>query len=403
MCWQITFSGGVYHGEVLDGKRHGQGTFTFTSGKVYEGQWKEGKQHGQGKRTYANGAVYKGQWKEGKRHGQGKYTFAKGTVKEGIWHQGKFVEGSEEDKSSDEDSEEDESSPPSTSDMPSDSNADADAASTGTAHGPATVGKASTGTAHGPATVGKQLKRKRTTSERKAGKQKALDKKDGFVDMPRSHDRSLNGSRILSDGNVRSCGQDGLVMGCKALGVPITKKKVYDATLPAEGDTKVGVIVNYADTIGVEMLDARVPSTLGYSIFQQDGGPEHALLQIEDGVFWVELRISQTGKKDDKHVVMYDASFTVPEGKNTIAYQPIIDAGFTPDTFDLIRGVVRDNDKDTSSKYLDPSDREFAEKDGKPWPKARDVFKSLFPLASKVQVVGVWLMRKKAAVGVAVV
>lgn len=189
-------------------------------------------------------------------------------------------------------------------------------------------------------------------------------------------------------------------MACKALGVLTTKKDVYDATLPAQGNTKVGVIVKYAEKLGVEMLDARVPSTLGYSVFQQEGGPEHALLQIEDGVFWVELCVSQTGRKqDDMHVVMYDASFTVPEGKNAIFYQPIIDAGFTPDAFHLIRGVVRDNDKDTSSKYLDPSDREFAEKDGKPWPKARDVFKSFFPLASKVQVVGVWLMRKKAAIG----
>ena len=73
MCWQITYSnGGVYHGEVLDGKRHGQGKCTNADGEVYEGQWKEGK-----------------------RHGQGKYTYADGTVKEGLWHQGEFVKGGE--------------------------------------------------------------------------------------------------------------------------------------------------------------------------------------------------------------------------------------------------------------------------------------------------------------------
>jgi hypothetical protein len=145
------------------------------------------------------------------------------------------------------------------------------------------------------------------------------------------------------------------------------------------------------------MLDTHVPSTLGCSLFHQKGGPEHALLQIEKGVFWVELCVSQTGKEDDNHVVMYNASFTVPEGKNEIYYQPITDAGFGPDKFHLIRGVVCDNDKDTPSKYLDPSDRVITEKDGTPWPKARDVFDSLFPFASKVKVKGAWLMRKKKA------
>ena len=369
----------------MNGEWNGVGKLTFDIGNVYVGGWKKGLQYGKGRFTFVDdrykGCVYEGLWSKGKRHGQGTFFSDNDVVWSGHCNMGK----------------------PSFSEMRATAKAAKKAAQVAGEEFDADADAASTETARGLATVGKQLKRKRTTSERKAGKQKALDKKDGFVDMPRSHDRSLNGGRILSDGNVRSCGQDALVMGCKVLGVPITKKKVYEATLPAEGDTKVGVIVNFADTIGVEMLDARVPSTLGYSIFQQDGGPAHALLQIEDGVFWVELRISQTGKKDDRHVVMYDASFTVPEGKNTIAYQPIIDAGFTPDAFHLIRGVVRDNDKDTSSKYLDPSDRGFAEKDGKPWPKARDVFNSLFPLASKVQVDGVWLMRKKAAVGVAVV
>jgi hypothetical protein len=93
--------------------------------------------------------------------------------------------------------------------------------------------------AHGLATVGK----KRTRKWRAEGEKRA-------------HDQQLNGS----------CGQDGLIMGCKELGVPITKKDVYDRTLPAKGDTKVGVIVKYADEIGVEMLDTHVPSTLGCSI-----------------------------------------------------------------------------------------------------------------------------------------
>ena len=35
-------NGTRYMGEWKDGKKHGQGTFTFPDGEIYEGEWKDG-------------------------------------------------------------------------------------------------------------------------------------------------------------------------------------------------------------------------------------------------------------------------------------------------------------------------------------------------------------------------
>ena len=87
----ITFpDGSRYVGEFKDGKRHGQGTYTWYDpfNKDYEnkyvGQWKDDKQSGQGTWTLTCvftlkwkelHAKYVGQWKDGKKHGQGTYTW----------------------------------------------------------------------------------------------------------------------------------------------------------------------------------------------------------------------------------------------------------------------------------------------------------------------------------------
>ena len=66
--------------------------------------------------------------------------------------------------------------------------------------------------------------------------------------MPRDDHRALQQSRTarIVDGNDHSCGQDALINGAMALGVPVSKKEVYADTLPPEGDTQVGVLVDYA-------------------------------------------------------------------------------------------------------------------------------------------------------------
>ena len=202
------------------------------------------------------------------------------------------------------------------------------------------------------------------------GKKKARNKKRGFVNVPREDFRRLQGNqRALVNGNQRSCAQDALVHAAKVLGVCVTKKQVYDATLPAEGDTRMGVIIDYAlDALGIQMDDVRVKETLGFLPFQAKGGPEYALLQQTEGVFVVELCVSQSGKEDDYHAVVYDAGYEHVE-------------------YPGIRGAIIDNEKDTPIKFIEPSDRADVQ-------KARDVFHSLFPFASDLRVVGAWLMRR---------
>ena len=42
----IRYKNGLYVGQTQDGKRHGQGTYTWDNGTVYEGEFAEGKRHG---------------------------------------------------------------------------------------------------------------------------------------------------------------------------------------------------------------------------------------------------------------------------------------------------------------------------------------------------------------------
>ncbi len=47
---------------MLDGERHGKGTFYFKNGDRYEGQWTKGLKHGKGKYYYKSGELYDGEW-----------------------------------------------------------------------------------------------------------------------------------------------------------------------------------------------------------------------------------------------------------------------------------------------------------------------------------------------------
>ena len=211
--------------------------------------------------------------------------------------------------------------------------------------------------AAGPSGLAGRLPRNRD------GLMKAMSNMRGYVNVPRQEFRRLQGTkRALVNGNPRSCAQDALINAAKALGVSVTKKQVYDATLPTEGDTKMGLIVDYAvNELGIQM-------DKNTQLNQIKGGPEYALLQHTEGVFVVELCVSQSGMDDDYHNVVYDAD-----------YQHVMYPG--------IRGAIIDNEKDTPVKFIEPSDRAEVQ-------QARDVFHSLFPFASNVRVVGAWLMRR---------
>ena len=88
----VTFSNGQrYEGEWRDDKEHGRGTYTFSQGDRYEGEWRDGKRHGRGTYTFSHGGRYEGEWRDDKRHGQGTHTFADGGRKEGEWRDGKWT------------------------------------------------------------------------------------------------------------------------------------------------------------------------------------------------------------------------------------------------------------------------------------------------------------------------
>jgi hypothetical protein len=83
--------GSKYKGEWKDGKRDGEGTYTYPDGRRYEGEFKDGKFCGQGELTYPypDGRRYEGQWKYGKKHGEGTYSYPDGRRYEGEWENGK--------------------------------------------------------------------------------------------------------------------------------------------------------------------------------------------------------------------------------------------------------------------------------------------------------------------------
>lgn len=71
---------GIYTGEFLRGKRHGQGKFVWVNGEQFEGEWREGKKNGHGVWRSPKGDYYDGEWKENRQNGKG-YHFHNGGSK----------------------------------------------------------------------------------------------------------------------------------------------------------------------------------------------------------------------------------------------------------------------------------------------------------------------------------
>ena len=84
----MTLAEGDYAGQTLNGRRHGQGTFTYTTGHVYEGQWEDDLRCGNGILSCNGKVIYEGQWKDDKYHGYGEYTYNNGTIYAGYWEDG---------------------------------------------------------------------------------------------------------------------------------------------------------------------------------------------------------------------------------------------------------------------------------------------------------------------------
>jgi hypothetical protein len=83
---------GFYHGYMMAGKRHGEGTMKYANGDVYSGMWKEGKKHGKG--TYVfNTTKYKfvgDHWEMGKIQ-TGRWVLTNGVTFTGVFEMNKPV------------------------------------------------------------------------------------------------------------------------------------------------------------------------------------------------------------------------------------------------------------------------------------------------------------------------
>jgi hypothetical protein len=81
-----------YNGGCKKGLAHGKGVAMGID--RYEGRFKAGLPSGNGSYTWANGEIYVGNWKNGKRHGEGTFTFTKDGRKltqKGVWRNDEFL------------------------------------------------------------------------------------------------------------------------------------------------------------------------------------------------------------------------------------------------------------------------------------------------------------------------
>lgn len=75
--------GGMYVGESVAGRRHGQGTFSWADGSTFVGMFQDDSMDGDGLYTWADGRRYKGQWKASQMSGCGTFLWPDGRKYEG--------------------------------------------------------------------------------------------------------------------------------------------------------------------------------------------------------------------------------------------------------------------------------------------------------------------------------
>ncbi|MYH15809.1 MAG: hypothetical protein F4149_11610 [Gammaproteobacteria bacterium] len=82
-------NGDVYEGDLVDGLRTGQGTYTWVDGRTYTGAFVADRRHGEGVLTWKNGNRYEGQFDGDRMHGQGVFTWSNGDRYEGTFARGR--------------------------------------------------------------------------------------------------------------------------------------------------------------------------------------------------------------------------------------------------------------------------------------------------------------------------
>jgi hypothetical protein len=85
--------GDKYVGEMLNGVKHGHGTYNLKDGYTYIGYWDKGVLTGEGVLTLPAGDRYEGEFKDYLRDGFGTYYFADGNKYVGQWSKGNQTKG----------------------------------------------------------------------------------------------------------------------------------------------------------------------------------------------------------------------------------------------------------------------------------------------------------------------
>jgi hypothetical protein len=81
---------GTYTGNLVNGKRDGQGKMKYENGDVYDGSWENEEKYHDGEMKYKNGDVYNGNWWRDKMNGKGEMNYKNGDVYNGNWSQDKI-------------------------------------------------------------------------------------------------------------------------------------------------------------------------------------------------------------------------------------------------------------------------------------------------------------------------
>lgn len=89
-CSYIGQNGQQYHGEIVDGKFEGYGTFIDSNGTKYEGSFIENQRTGFGQQIYTDGSVYTGYYYGNQRNKEGIFEFSNGYTYEGGFLNGLF-------------------------------------------------------------------------------------------------------------------------------------------------------------------------------------------------------------------------------------------------------------------------------------------------------------------------
>ncbi|TAF63927.1 MAG: hypothetical protein EAZ55_12530 [Cytophagales bacterium] len=88
--------GTLYTGQWVNGEEHGQGTMTWPSGSTYTGNFDEGYRTGKGtyvwgRKTQWAGDRYEGDFLKNKRHGYGTYTYSSGKIEKGYFENDTYM------------------------------------------------------------------------------------------------------------------------------------------------------------------------------------------------------------------------------------------------------------------------------------------------------------------------